>query len=290
MLRYREGLYASPAVAALNSATAEVATITMNQSVPYLDLDRLGALAVMNAIAATALYPTHDFSSRLGIGGNSKLRGSTPLVVGRNTPFCAMNLSPLRSLARVIRWGRQPFQSQDTIAIEAKLEGTAITGDFSIAAPGATDIAAPVYAPTKAPQLLGSPYQDIAADDNADTITITADKAGWAYATALTAGGLNDAVAATEETGYSDGVAGCTLSSLTLPGNVELIRGSGSPEAPLAFFAADRHHNWVDIGWVYLSAGSTIVASVINRGTDACNVSLSVPFFEDDRGPGKGPC
>ena len=285
-MKTREVLYASPAVASLDTDAAEVATITMNQSAT-VDLDRICALAVMNAIAANALYPEHSFAAYLDVGVNSKLKGSDPLVVGRNTPAGAINLCPTRTMPRRVRFGRHSFASQDTIAIEATIRGTAITADFSIAAPGTSSLESPDYRPRRPPQLLCSPTSgNIAADDATDTLTITADRAGWAYVTGLAYGGVNDAVAASEETGYTDGLLGCTLTSLTLPGNIELIRGVGTPEAPLGMLSDKRAANWVDFGWVYLNAGSTITAGIRNRGTDIMTVSGSIPFFEDDNGPG----
>ena len=286
----RDVFRASVAVDALDTDTAEIATIEMNDAC-RVDLDRLFALVAMNNLTATSLYPTHSFADKLSLGANSKLKGSIPLVVGRNTPFGAWNGDPRRLRPRMIRWGQMDFQSGDTIALEGMIRGSGLECDFAIAVVTSSGLVAPVYVPSGPPVLLCSPTSgSIAADNATDFLDITSDESGWAYVSDLGLESLPDAVAATEEAPNADGLGVCTLTNITLPGNVELVQGTASsggdpPEVPAAVLDNARPSNMAELGWVYLTGGSRIRLGIRNRGIDDVTVSASVPFWADNRGP-----
>tara|TARA_R110000803_G_scaffold92447_2_gene159927 strand:- start:1398 stop:2297 length:900 start_codon:yes stop_codon:yes gene_type:complete len=284
----REVIRCSPAVTDLNSDTAETATITLNEACT-VDLDRLGAIACINALTATGLYPTHSFANKIALLDGSQLRGNQPLVVGRNSPNAAFNMDPRRLRPRFVRFGRQDFQSQDTIAIEAIIQGTALKCDFSVAVVSSSGLVAPQYSPTSAPRLLGAAASgDIAADNATDEIKMTADEAGWINMSNLGMECLPTAVAATEEAPNADGLGSLSVHAITLPGGVQLVQGEGDREAPATIWSNQRPYDFVDLGWVYMSAGSVITFEVRNRGVDVLRAAISAPFWADSRGPSGG--
>ena len=290
-LPYREVWYASPVVDTLDTDTQETNSITMNKG-GTVDLERFVGFASINQIAA-AYYPTHNVIRHV-VTQSLKISNTDPLLIGTatGTLTAAFPMDPRRNRSRAFPFGTKKLGVNETIDISVDVQGTLIDCDFAFAVPGTSGYRnerPPKSVISRPCQILGATDEvQIAADDAADTITMTTPHAGWVWLDALNLAGIADSVAATEETPNVDALGVCAVTAYTLPGEEQLIQGTGTGAVSAAVYDGHNRFHWIQHGWKFLSQGQSITLSVQNRGPDIVNLAPSLPFWRDDSGRGGG--
>jgi hypothetical protein len=272
---------ASPVAAALDTDADEVVTITISEN-GVLDLGRLQFWAAENSDIVG--YSSHDLSECAQVT-SILINGSTELIRGRNTAAPPASVfSPYRA-QRFLDLGEWAFSTGDTVAFTIQVQGTNITGDCTFAAPFMPRNIREGYVgpmPTSKMQYTGSPVSEIAASATAN-LTATFDADGVVDLDGICFRAMDDQ-AATGEYG-PESLSSLLVTQITTPGNQQLIVGQAPGGISGATFRATRNGNWVHLGKLWVSAGSTLVCGVDNNSVDVKNASFGLPYWPAD---GKG--
>jgi hypothetical protein len=276
-----ELIAASPVAAALDTDADEVVTITISEN-GVLDLGRLQLWAAENSDIVG--YSSHDLSECAQVS-SILINGSTELVRGRNTAAPPASVfSPYRA-QRFLDLGQWAFSTGDTVAFTLQVQGTNVTGDCTFAAPfSPRNVREGYIGPMPASKMAyaGSPVSEIAASATAN-LTCTFDEDGVVDLDSLVIRAMDDQ-AATGEYG-PESLSSLLVTQITTPGNQQLIVGQAPGGISGATFRATRNGNWLSMGRLAVSAGSTLILGVDNNSVDVKNTSFGVAYWPGD---GKG--
>jgi hypothetical protein len=273
-----ELIAASPVAAALDTDADEVVTITISEN-GVLDLGRLQFWACENSDIVG--YSSHDLSECAEVS-SILINGSTEIIRARNTPAPPASVfSPLRA-QRFLDLGQWAFSTGDTVAFTVQVQGANVTGDCTFAAPFLPRNVREGYIgpmPTSKMQFAGSPTSQLAASAAGD-LTCTFDADGVVDLDMLVIRAMDDQ-AATGEYG-PESLDSLLVTQITTPGSQQLIVGQAPGGCSGLTFRASRTGNWVSMGKLWVSAGSTLVVGIDNNSVDIKNASFGLPFWPAD--------
>ena len=273
-----EILCASDLAAALDTDADEVATITISEN-GVLDLGRLQFFAAENSDIVG--YSSHDLSECCEVS-SILINGSTELIRARNAAAPPASVFSPNRAQRFLDLGQWAFSTGDTVAFTVQVQGSNVTGDCAFAAPFMPRNVREGYIgpmPTSKMQYAGSPTSQLAASATGD-ITCTFDSDGVVDLNGLVVRACADQ-AATGEYG-PESLDTTLITQITTPGSQQLIVGQSPGGCPAATFRATRNGNWVNLGKLWVSAGSTLVLGIESTSVDVKNVSFGVPFWPAD--------
>jgi hypothetical protein len=273
-----EILCASDLAAALDTDADEVATITISEN-GVLDLGRLQFFAAENSDIVG--YSSHDLSECCEVS-SILINGSTELIRARNTPAPPASVFSPNRAQRFLDLGQWAFSTGDTVAFTVQVQGSNVTGDCAFAAPFMPRNVREGYIgpmPTSKMQYAGSPTSQLAASATGDVVC-TFDSDGVVDLNGLVVRACDDQ-AATGEYG-PESLDTTLITQITTPGSQQLIVGQSPGGCPAATFRATRNGNWVNLGKLWVSAGSTLTLGIESTSVDVKNVSFGLPFWPAD--------
>jgi hypothetical protein len=272
-----ELISASPIGDALDTDADETVTVTISEP-GVASLGRMQLWACENTDIVG--YSSHDLSLCAQVS-SVLLNGSQELIRGRNTAAPPASVfSPYRA-QRFIDFGDFALSTGDTVAVTLQVQGSNVTGDCTIAFPfNPRNVREGYIGPMPNVQMsyAGSPTSQLASGASGN-ITTTFDQ------DMLVIRAMDDQ-AATGEYG-PEALSSLLVTQITTPGQQQLIVGQSPGGCSAATWAATRTGNWVSMGKLAVSAGSTLVVACENNSVDVKNVSTGIPFWPAD---GKGVC